>query len=155
VCDGIQIYSTANVAIGGSSITARNVISGNLNGVYMKDSRVIQLVNNFIGLKYTGVGKPSIANNYGVYGEGLNLAITIGGDSATLRNFVSGNYQAGIYGTFYNSFIQGNYIGLDKLGDSLGNGSYGIYLVAASSNNLIGGDLPGEANVIADNVQDA
>jgi hypothetical protein len=76
----------------------------------------------------------------------------IGGDQAGLRNLISGNSSSGIYigSGAKNTVIIGNYIGTDKTGrKALMNGVDGITIT--SSIQRIGGQKPGEGNVIAFN----
>jgi len=48
--------------------------------------------------------------------------------------------------------ISGNYIGTDALGSSdLGNSKHGVYIQGGAQNNTIGGDTPGERNIISGN----
>ncbi|MBA3647048.1 MAG: PKD domain-containing protein [Chitinophagales bacterium] len=155
VTDGIVCTSSSAIIIGGKLPGARNVISGNLNGIYLQNVIGVNITNNYIGTKYSGGGQPSVGNEYGIYAQDLNSNIDIGGDTLTEQNLISGNYQAGIYGTFYSSRIRGNGIGIDKNGTATGNGTYGIYLASASSDVIIGGDSLSQPNVIANNGADA
>ncbi|MBI3469276.1 MAG: hypothetical protein HY000_40245 [Planctomycetes bacterium] len=79
--------------------------------------------------------------------------VTIGGTAPGTGNVISGNAGMGI--DFYNAnfhVIQGNYIGVDQTGSGpLGNGLDGLWIRWGSSNNTIGGDAPGAANIIAHN----
>ncbi|TAH21722.1 MAG: T9SS C-terminal target domain-containing protein [Cytophagales bacterium] len=106
----------------------------------------------FIGTDATGT--VAQANDYGM-GIGAGNC-TIGGTSPAARNLVSGNNKAGItLGAgvgVSGTVIQGNYIGTNKDGTSiLGNGSSGIDVYNASTNNTIGGTSAGAGNVISGN----
>lgn len=155
VGDGIQINNSYAIAIGGHSTSATNVISGNNFGVSFDNSFSCDLNGNFIGTSSDGL--IAIPNLVGIHGSGLNNTdLQVGGDSLFERNIISGNTQAGIYGSFSLSFIQGNYIGTDATGESaLGNGDAGINLTNGSVNNLIGGDQQLLGNIIAYNGQEA
>ncbi|HYV92099.1 MAG TPA: hypothetical protein VE978_09965, partial [Chitinophagales bacterium] len=150
VGDGIRINNSAAVAIGGHSTSTSNVISGNNFGIQFTNSSYCNINGNLIGT--SGNGLNAIPNSYGIRGSGVNSNINIGGDSLFQRNIISGNTNAGIFGSFSSSVIQGNYIGIDDSGKNpLGNGGSGIYLLSGSSNNLIGGDQQSMSNIIAYN----
>jgi hypothetical protein len=52
------------------------------------------------------------------------------------------------------NIVSGNYIGTDAAGASpIGNGWYGIYIAGGAHDNVIGGQTPGERNVISGNGQ--
>ncbi|HUM46436.1 MAG TPA: PKD domain-containing protein [Chitinophagales bacterium] len=150
--DGVKIMNSFLVSIGGKTLLAKNIISGNNRGVYIENSAFVDVNSNYIGVGTTGLAAQP--NQYGVYGAGINNNIEIGGDSLYEVNLISGNINAGVYGILSNSSIQGNMIGLNLLGDALGNGTYGIYFTFGSSDNVIGGDLFKE-NIIAHNGSEA
>jgi len=66
-------------------------------------------------------------------------------------NIISGNDgEAGIYASaIQNTIIQGNTIGTNAQGDSLGNSEISVWIFGDSENTLIGGEEAGEGNVIA------
>jgi PKD repeat protein len=151
---GINVDNSQAVAIGGRSAEGRNIISGNVYGVSMQSGKFVNMNANYIGTDITG--SFAIPNAYGIYATANNLNIEIGGDSLFESNLISGNTFAGIYGEFANSAIQGNYIGVDRTGNTpLGNGTYGIFLGAGSNSNLIGGALTYQPNLIANNGNEA
>ncbi len=127
--------------IGGTEPGAKNLISGNSYfGVAVSAGGRVQ--GNWIGLNATGNG--TIGNTG--FGVGANDS-QIGGTTPEARNIISGN-NVGIYGQ---GTFQGNYIGTDPSGvDGFGN-DVGIYLVAGSSDNLIGGRTAGAGNLISGN----
>lgn len=150
--DGIKVVNSYLVSIGGKTLLAYNVISGNNNGIRLQNATFVDINSNNIGTSPSGLlAQP---NAYGIYCTGINNNIEVGGDSLFERNLISGNLNAGIYGVLSNSAIQGNVIGLNSAGEALGNGTYGIYLTFGSSDNLIGGELL-KSNVIAKNGQEA
>ncbi len=80
---------------------------------------------------------------------------TIGGDTPEERNVISGNGGPGVSiegsGTDANTVI-GNYIGTDANGTAdLGNSGQGVTVWNGAQSNTIGGDTPGERNVISGN----
>ena len=120
--NGIAIFGSGAM-IGGSTTADRNAISGNaLAGIDAPAPAVI-ITGNYIGTN--AIGTAAVGNGH----EGIWLLTSamIGGDSASLRNIISGNGYSGINmpgpvnGEF---FIDGNYIGTDATGTvALGNGT--------------------------------
>ena len=161
--NGITIRDRAgNNDIGGPLAGERNVISGELahailiSGAGTSRNRIR---GNFIGLDPTG--------QYGFYnGSGVVLREgashnTIGGNTAAERNMISGSaneeypFGGGVMlydeGTSYNT-VAGNYIGLDAGGGRRNpNATAGVVIGNGASFNLIGGDSPGDGNVISGN----
>lgn len=150
---GVEIHGN-NAIIGGSSVGAINVISGNGDSgirIYGAQDSIVQ--GNYIGLDYTGtVGVSNflagITANNGATG---NL---IGGTTASERNVISnGTSRFGeilLFQTPGNT-IQGNYLGTDKDGNVVPGlaGPIGVGLLNESSSNIIGGIGAGEGNKIA------
>jgi len=145
----------SNNLIGGTMPKARNVISGNREGILVVGSGVTGnlIQGNFIGTDLTGMGV--IGNS----GSGINLIIlnpaditTIGGVVSGAGNVISGNDDHGI--SVQNAgvhLIQGNWIGTDPSGTmDLGNGQDGITLFG-DVQVTIGGIATGASNVIAFN----
>ncbi|NIN66028.1 MAG: right-handed parallel beta-helix repeat-containing protein, partial [Anaerolineae bacterium] len=51
--------------------------------------------------------------------------------------------------------VSGNYIGTDATGSvDLGNGNHGVFIFGGAQANVIGGDTPGERNIISGNEYD-
>jgi len=159
---GIAILQNAsNNLIGGATVAARNVISGNgLEGISISGSAAFNLVQgNDVG---TDVDGSSILSNTleGIEIDGASKN-TIGGAEPGARNLISGNAEDGIFifsstdgtDTTANT-VQGNWIGLAASGTAalanLGNG----VLISNAQNNLIGGTAPGAGNVISGNGHD-
>jgi parallel beta-helix repeat protein len=152
--DGILIEGNSNSnTIGGAAPGAGNVISGNFgDGISLQsDNNTVQ--GNLIGTNATGTS--AIGN--GVRGIEIDSASgnLIGGSTASTRNVISGNGDAGvlIFGpSATGNTIKGNYIGPDISGTlAIGNTDDGIRLESGASNNTIGGASAGEGNVISDN----
>lgn len=158
--DGVEIQFSSNNLIGGTTASARNIISGNAgNGIFVgtgASANVIQ--GNFIGTKANGTA--ALGNNSGGIFSGGTGPDTIGGTVAGARNVISGNLNnAGIFiqsGTSTGPIIQGNLIGTDVTGTvALGN-FFGIWLNFGPSlgNSTIGGTVAGARNVISGNRSD-
>jgi hypothetical protein len=150
---------SANNKIGGTSASARNVLSGNSYGVWFTcTSGKGNLVDgNFIGTDVTGTA--ALGNS----SAGVDIRAddnTIGGTTAGAGNLISGNNGDGVVilvGASKN-LVQGNFIGTDFTGTKpLGNNSDGVHIQhGSSSDNMIGGPTPaigmtGARNVISSN----
>jgi hypothetical protein len=166
--DGVALQSgPRNMIIGGTTPAARNIISGNLAyGVSFVDDSLNNIVQgNYIGLDVTG--SKAVPNGVGFVTGNTSGSTqvpaeegTIGGAISGAGNVISGNVGDGvqIFGTFTASgvftgnTIQGNMIGTDATGaNAVPNGGNGILISTAATNNLIGGSVPGEGNLIAHN----
>ncbi len=150
------VYVTANGAgtvIGGTTATARNIISGNgqdgivIDGANSQTMRGISIQGNYIGTDINGT--TAIGNTrFGVYLFQQASGVTIGGSVTGAGNLISGNSNTGIQvdNGIYNT-IQGNTIGLNTSGSALGNANNGITLNGAAYNQ-IGGTTALAANTI-------
>ena len=127
--NGIRILSSTTITVGGTTATARNVISGNsgdgvsLSGVGANNNVV---EGNYIGIDANGTGAmPNSGNGVAITaGAGAN---TIGGTATADGNIISGNMLAGISIMAANNTVQNNYIGTDSTGSvALGNDLDGI-----------------------------
>lgn len=143
---GIHLEGITNT-IGGPVPLERNLISGNVTGIFNPGGSN-QILNNLIGLDSTGVKK--LGNT--LYGVHLaSGGATLGGAAAGSGNIISGNGGKGVVISGSFNQVIGNLIGTNANGDNLGNGDVGILLNGDASNNLIGGTIPGSGNVIAFN----
>lgn len=147
---GIGITSAGRNQIGG--IGTGNIISANGDaGVFLLGVGTTgnQLQGNFIGTDATGT--VALGNKReGIYMQQA-ATNTIGGSVAGAGNVISGNTTRGIFlnpATW--NVIQGNFIGTQINGsNALGNIQHNVELEAGSTNNLIGGFIPGAGNQIA------
>jgi hypothetical protein len=152
---GIAISGSSNL-VGGTTVAARNIISGNNRGVTLGngDSNMVQ--GNFIGTDLTGtVAVPNTNGGMSVNAGSNNI---VGGLTATAGtppgNLISGN--TGDYGlTVFTSgasgtMIQGNVIGSDITGvNPLGNAVGGISI--GGHDSTVGGTTANAHNIIAFN----
>ncbi len=145
--------TTGNNLIGGSTAGARNLISGNREGVIILASSAVgnSVQGNLIGTDVTGA--VALANS----GAGVRVSQApdniIGGVVAGAGNVISGNTGAGLVldSLATRSLVQGNFIGTDVTGTvDLGNSGSGV-LIDGASNNAIGGTTSGTRNVISAN----
>ena len=147
--DGIAVAGDDNT-IGGTTLDARNVISGNVRrGVHLSFRSKNLVQGNFIGTDLTGT--IALGNGWGGVAIFRSANNTIGGTTANAGNLISGNPGAGIdIDDAEGNLIQGNFIGTDVTGlAALGNGR-GIYIEEAPDNQ-IGGTEAGAGNVISAN----
>ena len=152
---GIRDGAQGNT-IGGDTPGERNVISANgKQGVYILGSATSgnTISGNYIGTD--AYGTADLGN--GERGVGIQDAPNnlVGGDAAGERNVIAGNGFIGveINGAAGNT-VSGNYIGVDATGTvALGNGmGDGVRILGSDADyNVIGGDTPGERNVISGN----
>jgi parallel beta-helix repeat protein len=161
VPDGIcpvQISGGASAnLVGGTTAAARNVIGGGVfQGIAIRDPGTCFNVveGNYIGLNAAGTAQ--LSNTWaGIQifnGAESNL---IGGYTASARNVISGNGLQGIAISDTNTsgnIVAGNYLGLDPTGTAaFGNGTCGVDIFGNATANLVGGTVPGAANMISGN----
>ena len=155
---GVYIYRSSYNVIGGTNTLARNVISGNMQGIEIDDGPAPQsgtaniIQGNYIGTTYSGTAPLGNTNN-GIYiiSSSSNL---IGGASSGAKNLISGNLFSGIYlsgASTSNNIISGNYIGTDVTGSLiLSNKLDGITILGASGNQIGGTNSLGR-NILSGN----
>ena len=151
---GVNVNFCPNNTIGGTNAAARNILSGNHQGVaLLGSSSVGNLVQgNFIG---TDVSGTMVLGNL-MQDMGVDVVDasnnTIGGTSAGARNIISGNNTGiRIVGNEATANkVQGNYIGPDVTGNVAVFNFTGIE-IAEAHNNLIGGTSAAARNVISGN----
>ena len=152
VRNGVKQGGGNSNTVGGSSPSARNLISGNdADGVQLDNGEGgNQVLGNLIGTKKGGVG-PLGNSGSGVVIDTPNN--TVGGTTAGARNIISGNDGNGVYiraAEATGNRIVGNYVGTDASGTlDLGNRRDGVSISGA--NNTVGGATAAERNVISGN----
>jgi hypothetical protein len=156
---GVQMMDSPNNLIGGNAPEHRNIISGSIGneGVDVRGaaSTGTQILNNYIGTDATGTQDFGNERSGVLVREGQ---ATVGSPGA--GNLISGNGRDGVIlgpGSESNT-VQSNYIGTDVTGTlPLGNGFFAMGVfehgvnIDGSDGNLIGGDDPGEGNLISAN----
>ena len=164
---GLDRYWGLGQPIGGTTASARNILSGNLgDGVQVNDASDNLVEGNYVGTDITGTAalgnNPSSGLGGGVTIDNGASGNTIGGLTATpgtgAGNVISANAFSGVF-LYYagpNNLVAGNLVGTDASGTvGLGNtnpsGIYGGFGVALqfSPDNIIG--EPGGRNVISAN----
>lgn len=153
---GVEIAGGASSnLIGGASIHARNIISGNGSaGVAISSVGTVgnSIVGNLIGLN--AIGTAPVGNGgAGVEISGGAAGTQIGG-IGRLRNFISGNARAGVLiSGGSRNLTQGNSIGFAADGDGrIPNLGPGVTVSGGAYSNLIGGNNGGEGNRIAGSI---
>ncbi len=148
--DGISVTSTeGSLVVGGTSASARNVISGNAYyGIqFNSGTPVLGIANtvegNYIGLNAAGTG--ALPNGAAGVMISASAQITVGGTGTGMGNVISGNSGDGVYivgAASMNVFIQKNTIGLNAAGSAgLGNGGSGVKIDGASESNTYGNQI--------------
>jgi parallel beta-helix repeat protein len=155
--NGITLFgNTCKCLIGGGSNYVRmerNVISGNDKGIYLASGIGNTISGNFIGTDLTGMG--AIGNTVGI--DIVGNSNVIGGsnsDTSNLKgNIISGQNTSGILlEDGQGNSIQGNYIGLDVLGEAAIPNQTGISVSGTNTGTCIGGFSPDVMNVISGNM---
>ena len=150
VQSGININGGNNI-IGGSTATARNVISGNTqHAVTILGASAINntVQGNYIGVDITG--QAALGN--GAAGSGIGVDIVTANNNTIEGNVISGNgtgmqLRTGATG----NLVQGNFIGTNATGDAaIRNHSMGVR-VSAADGNTFGGTAAGAGNLISGN----
>ncbi|HWB13392.1 MAG TPA: MBG domain-containing protein [Pirellulales bacterium] len=149
--DDITSNFSANNLVGGTTAAARNIIAG---GVDLSGAAIYNLVQgNYVGTDITGTASigASGVSLLSTSASEIPAFNTIGGAEPGAGNLISG-VGTGISLSGHNNTIQGNRIGTDVTGTkALSNYGYGIDDVGES--DTIGGDLPGEGNLVSGNEQ--
>jgi hypothetical protein len=150
---GVEIDSEAGgITVGGTTTTARNVISGNTYGIettYLFSTGVT-VQGNYIGTN--AAGNAAVGNvEYGIWCFGSND--TIGGTVAGARNVISGNGTDGILldGVAIDDAVEGNYIGTNAAGTAAVANGTGIDIGSEDGGNTIGGTTSAARNIISGN----
>jgi titin len=144
---GIRVGGGRNAQIGGTSAAARNLISGNVDGVVIQASGTV-VQGNYVGTDVAGTR--AVPNQRGL-GAGGDHGL-IGGTAPGAGNLISGNRFEGLVVAGRFNRAEGNLIGTDITGTvALGNGT-GVAVVAQATDATVGGTAAGAGNVISGNV---
>jgi hypothetical protein len=151
---GIVLEAAArNNMIGGPAEGERNVISDNDAVGVRVDGSANVIQGNYVGTDASGtVSRPNKMEGIWIApGAQENL---VGGSNPGEGNLISGNSLFGVsisgVGAKGN-LVKGNYIGVDASGRVALKDRYGVVLDSGAQDNIIGGSVPGEANVISGN----
>jgi parallel beta-helix repeat protein len=144
--NGLVIESAGNV------ISGMGIIQFPANGILVTGEEARQ---NLIILCLIGTDGQKDFGNFqsGVRLDGGSSETTIGGDN-DVGNIISGNsFSAISVGRSSGNIIRGNNLGVGQRGnEALGNGGHGFHILPTlNSNNMIGGNVLFDSNVIAGN----
>jgi hypothetical protein len=149
------LTTASNTLIGGTTVDARNVISGNNRGVDLNGGSTHTVQGNFIGTDVSGTTALSNPNvglniNSGVSNNMIGgLTATPGTPPGNLISGTSSNYGVIVGNPASGNLIQGNIIGADTTGiQPLGNLG-GVQINGPG--NTVGGTASGAGNIIAFN----
>jgi hypothetical protein len=142
--------------IGGDSLSARNLISGNGDaGVWIEGSETSgnHVLGNYIGTNVSGTS--TLGNgNYGVLVGFETTNNIIGGNAPEARNLISGNGDTGVWiqnaGTMSNTVL-GNYIGTDVSGTISIPNYRGVRILEGPTHNTVGGTGYSAHNLVSGN----
>jgi hypothetical protein len=136
----IGLFVGSNHIIGGANPEDRNVITGDLKAIFLKQSSGVVIEGNFVGTDVTG------EHALGVGKDGRTITIEVGSHgNRVIGNVVAGTVSIIDPGSSYNSII-GNRIGIGSDGKPFASGG-GVN--ADEPYNRIGGTRPGEGNLVA------
>lgn len=140
-----NIYNVSGVTIKGFIIGGFK-IGISVNGLTASNN-IIQ--GNYIGCNYNATDTLSNINGIELLGSKNNI---IGGSTINERNIVSGNRHVGIrLANSNNNVVKGNYVGLNRLGNSALLNYDGISIEGTSKYNIIGGYTADERNYVSGN----
>jgi len=150
---GIKLINVGSSFIGGVAPGERNVIAGNTgHGISIEGGGTNQIIGNYIGVNSDGT--QALPNSSGINIDG-SYGNTIGGDTPEERNIISGNNSFGIFIEANGNAVTGNFVGTDATGtQSIPNKFSGVRIGNSGTvfgDNWIGGEMPGEGNLISGN----
>ena len=165
---GVGVFASNAInstLVGGTTPAARNLISGNGNGILIGVSNPAvaaptnaRVQGNLIGTTAAGTTALSATSTVGVSIFDFGGNHLIGGATPAARNVISGHSNLGVTlgsiivnGPLGGNKIQGNFIGLDVTGRAAIPNRVGVLTDNQSANNFIGGTGAGEGNVISGN----
>ena len=157
---GISIVESPGNIIGGPDEGERNVISGNITGIFISgfDATGNRIEGNYIGTNAGGT--KAIGNDTGISVSAPGNFI--GGSTQGTGNLISGNggpgggYTIKMNWAANGNIIQGNMIGTDRTGlNAIPNTLGSVINIEGGDNNLIGGLIQGARNIISGNWENA
>ena len=148
VVNGIQLLFGAS----GSTLSALNIRSFQLNGVQLIDSDANTIRGCYIGTNTAGtLAFQNGANGIQIEaGSDFNI---IGGTDPCDKNVISGNFGSGVsLNASSSNIVIGNHIGVSDLGNAaVGNRGIGVLITNGANLNRIGGPTLQERNIISAN----
>jgi hypothetical protein len=153
--NSVHVYGTSGNTIGGTTVAARNLISGNTNpGVaFNAGASGNAVMGNFFGTDVTGTIALGNSGNDVVTLDSPDN--TIGGTQPGAGNLIAGGLDPDFasvglgFPASTGNLVQGNLVGTDITGTvDLGGASVGVYVVEGAG-NTIGGTSPAARNLIS------
>src|ERR1051326_1246231 len=150
---GIEVIGAKNILIGGTTVAARNVISGNGDGggvagdgILVTTADHLTIAGNYVGLAASGAAPVLPPQAFGIVVSDTTNSV-IGGTDPAARNVVSGNTIGGIavVGSSDHVEVLNNFVGVDAAGALAIPSGTGI--TAGGSNIVVG--RTGSGNVVA------
>jgi hypothetical protein len=150
---GIEVIGAKNILIGGTTVAARNVISGNGDGggvagdgILVTTADHLTIAGNYVGLAASGAAPVLPPQAFGIVVSDTTNSV-IGGTDPAARNVVSGNSIGGIavVGSSDHVEVLNNFVGVDAAGALAIPSGTGI--TAGGSNIVVG--RTGSGNVVA------
>ncbi len=148
---GIAIVNAPGNVVGGDSEGERNWISAHMAagvGIIGPGATGNVVSGNYIGTNVAG--DAALQNSYGILIANDAHDNLVGGNTPAARNLISGN-NCGVLIQFegtVGNVVAGNYIGTDAAGTGVLGNQVGVSVQDGAQSNLVGGDGPGEGNVI-------
>jgi hypothetical protein len=150
--DGLWI-DAAGTRIGGTTPSARNVVSGNgrLGILLINTASNSTVQGNYVGLAANGTG------DLGNVSDGIQLMSPnnlIGGEVPGAGNVVSGNGGSGIWingAAASNNVVAGNIVGLDRSGSVVVTNNVDGINITNATDNRVGGTTAAARNVSSGN----
>jgi CSLREA domain-containing protein len=147
--DGVEVVSGFNNTIGGAAKDARNVISGNQQGIIISNGSNNSIQGNYIGTDKSG------QQNLGNASSGVSILSsnnTVGGTTTGAGNVISGSRSDGVFiSSASGTRVLGNRIGTTASGTGeLGNIGDGVG-ISNSSDSFVGDGTAAGSNTIAFN----
>lgn len=154
---GVNVHLGNNNQVGTPG--AGNLISGNSVNLELQGPDTTQVKGNLIGTKASGLEN--------LVGNGVGIKVTdggastfandnvIGGSNPLDRNVIAGN-STGIELSGVDTVVRGNYVGVGSDGETILGNEVGIEVLSGSTpaSATIGGEQPGQGNVIAHSLGD-
>ncbi len=142
-----NIYNVSGIVINGF-IISKFIYGIQIAGLQARNNTI---TGNYIGTNYNA--SDTLGNYIGIEILGGPKHTLIGGNTAALRNIVSGNNHIGIrLASCDSNIVAGNYVGVDRTGTYALRNYDGISVEGTSKYNIIGSYTAGGRNLVSGNV---
>lgn len=149
---GIVLSDTSDNTIGGLGPGARNVISGNTDGITIIATDP-QIAGNRVEGNYIGTDATGRVVLEGSVGQKFGVDIRAPMNTIGAANVISGNFMGIRIADEISkgNVVRGNFIGTDVSGKRALPNDYGVGIYNSASGNIVGGVLADECNIISGN----